>query len=234
MSLPLGAAIAAAVLFGGLLQGSIGVGFALVVSPVLALAAPGLLPGTVLILMLPMNAFVAWRERRFVDRTGTAWITLGRCAGALAGLAVLAALPAGSLRVFIGFATVLTVGASLMGGSFWLGRPVLLGAGLITGITETATGIGGPPMALAYQHQPGPVLRATLAACFFIGEVVSLALLAATGRLPMEQAVAAAWLLPALGLGVIGTRWFYGRLDGRPLRVAMLVFALLSGVVCLV
>jgi len=104
-----------------------------------------------------------------VDRAGAAWITLGRCAGALAGLAVLAVLPTGSLRVFIGFATILTVGASLMGGSFKLGRPVLLGAGLITGITETATGIGGPPMALAYQHQPGPVLRATLAACFLGG-----------------------------------------------------------------
>ena len=88
-------------------------------------------------------------------------------------------------------------------------------------------------MALAYQHQPGPVLRATLAACFFIGEVMSLALLAATGQLPMEQVVAAAWLLPALGLGVIGTRWLYGRLNGRPLRLAMLAFALLSGVVCL-
>ncbi len=234
MSLLLGSTIAASVLFGGLLQGSVGVGFALVVSPVLALAAPGLLPGTVLILMLPMNAFVAWRERRFVDRIGAAWITLGRCAGALAGLAVLAALSAGSLRAFIGFATILTVGASLMGGAFKLGRTVLLGAGLITGITETATGIGGPPMALAYQHQPGPVLRATLAACFFIGEVVSLALLAATGRLHMEQVAAAAWLLPALGLGVIGTRWLYGRLDGRPLRVAMLVFALLSGIACLV
>ncbi len=231
MSLPLAAAIAVSVLFGGLLQGSVGVGFALVVSPVLALAAPGLLPGTVLILMLPMNAFVAWRERRSVDRAGAAWIMLGCCAGALAGLAVLAALPAGSLRAFIGFATILTVGASLMGGSFKLGRPVLLGAGRIT---ETATGIGGPPMALAYQHQPGPVLRATLAACFLVGEVVSLVLLAATGRLHGEQVVAAAWLLPALGLGVVGTRWSYGRLNGRPLRVAMLVFALLSGVVCLV
>ncbi len=105
--------------------------------------------------------------------------------------AAIAAL-AGSLRVYIGFAAVLTVGASLMSGSFKLGRPVLLGARLITGITETATGIGGPPMALAYQHQPGPVLRATLAASFFIGEIVSLVLLAATGRLHGEQVVAAA------------------------------------------
>lgn len=72
-----------------------GVGFALVVSPVLALLAPSLLPGCVLLLMLPLNAYVAWRERSAIDRTGTAWITLGRCAGAGGGLVVLALLPGG-------------------------------------------------------------------------------------------------------------------------------------------
>ena len=233
MSVALWAALVVAVVAGGLLQGSIGVGFALVLSPVLALLAPSLLPGTVLILMLPLNAFVAWRERRSIALDGTAWITVGRFAGSFAGLAVLAALPLGALRVFIGFAMILTVGASLMGGDFALTRPVYLGAGLITGITETATGIGGPPMALIYQYQPGPVLRATLAACFFIGEAVSLILLAITGRLHVPQITAALWLLPALGAGLVGTYWLYGRLNGRPLRVAMLVFAMVSGVVCL-
>lgn len=234
MSLPLIAAIVIGVAFGGLLQGSIGVGFALVMSPMLAVLAPELLPGTVLLLMLPLNAYVAWRERRFVDRTGAAWITAGRCVGAVAGLALLGMLPGNALRLFIGVATILTVAVSVWSGAWPLNRPVCIGAGLITGITETATGIGGPPMALIYQHQPGPVLRATLAACFLIGEVVSLALLAFTGRLPAGQLVAALWLLPALGAGTLGTRWFYGRLDGRPLRLAMLAFALLSGVVCLV
>lgn len=233
MSLAVTAALLATVFFGSLLQGSIGVGFALVASPVLAVLAPSLLPGTVLLLMLPLNAFVAWRERPSIALDGTLWITIGRFAGAFAGLAVLIALPAGGLRAFIGFATILTVGASLMGGDFALTRPVLLGAGLITGITETATGIGGPPMALIYQHQPGAVLRATLAACFLIGEIVSLALLAATGRLHADQLTAAAWLLPALVVGLLCTGRMYGRLNGRPLRMAMLAFALASGIVCL-
>lgn len=222
------------VVFGGLLQGTIGVGFALVMSPLLAVLAPQLLPGTVLLLALPLNAYVTWRERRFVDRTGTAWITVGRCAGAFAGLALLSILSFYALRVFIGVATIVTVAVSVWSVAWPLNRPVCLGAGLITGITETSTGIGGPPLALIYRHQPGPVLRATLAACFLIGEIVSLALLAATGRLHAEQLTAALWLLPALAAGLLASRWFYGRLDGRPLRVAMLVFALLSGIVCLV
>ena len=107
-------------------------------------------------------------------------------------------------------------------------------AGLITGITETATGIGGPPLALVYQHQPGPTLRATLAACFLIGQLASLVLLALTGRLPTAQLTAAADLLPALAAGTLATGWLYGRLNGRPLRLAMLLFTLISGLICLV
>jgi uncharacterized membrane protein YfcA len=228
------AALAAAVAAGALLQGSIGVGFALVLAPVLAVLAPQLVPGCVLLLMLPLNAYVVWRERGAVDRTGTLWITVGRCAGGVAGLAVLAALPAASLRIFIGVATIATAGASLLGRRFAIGRGAFMAAGVITGITETATGIGGPPLALIYQYHPGPVLRATIAACFFIGEVFSLALLAGTGRLPAGQWLAAAWLLPALAVGGLVSQGLHGRVDGAKLRISMLVFAVLSGVVCLV
>jgi uncharacterized membrane protein YfcA len=225
--------IVLAVASGGLLQGSTGVGFALVVSPVLALFEPSLLPGCVLILMLPLNAYVAWRERRAIDRTGATWITAGRCAGGVGGLVVLAVLPNNALRIFVGVATILTAVGSMLSGTFTLRPSVFVGAGVITGITETATGIGGPPMALVYQHQPGPVLRATLAVCFLIGELVSLALLALTGRLHQGQWDAALWLLPALGAGALLSRWLHGRVDGKPMRLAMLGFAIVSGMICL-
>jgi uncharacterized protein len=226
--------IVLAVAAGGLLQGSIGVGFALVVSPVLALFAPSLLPGCVLILMLPLNAYVAWRERRALDRTGAAWITVGRCAGGIGGLIVLALLPGNALRLFVGVATILTAFGSMLSGTFTLRPPVFITAGVITGITETATGIGGPPMALIYQHQPGPVLRATLAVCFLVGQVVSLALLALSERLHQGQFATALWLMPALGAGALLSRWLHGRVDGRPMRLAMLGFAIVSGMFCLV
>jgi uncharacterized membrane protein YfcA len=138
------------------------------------------------------------------------------------------------LRLFVGVATILTAFGSLLSGSFTLRPSVFIGAGVITGITETATGIGGPPLALVYQHQPGPVLRATLAVCFLFGQLVSLLLLALTGRLDQRQFAAALWLLPALGAGALLSRWLHGRVDGRPMRLAMLGFAIVSGMVCLV
>lgn len=184
--------------------------------------------------MLPLNAYVAWRERHAIDWRGVTWITAGRVAGGVAGVAVLALLAGDALRLFVGIATILTAFGSMLSGNFTLRPGVFVGAGVITGITETATGIGGPPLALVYQHQPGRVLRATLAVCFLIGQLFSLLLLALTSRLHQEQLSVALWLLPALAAGTLVSRWSHGQIDGRPMRLAVLGFALVSGVVCLV
>jgi hypothetical protein len=58
----------------------------------------------------------------------------------------------------------------------------LVAVGIITGVTETATGIGGPPLALVYQHQGAARLRSTLAFCFLVSQLMSLAMLAPAGR----------------------------------------------------
>ena len=104
-------------------------------------------------------------------------------------------------------------------------------AGFVTGITETATGIGGPPLAFLYQHRPAANLRATIAACFFVGEVVSLALLAAAGRLDLDQALLAVLFLPAVAAGSLASRVIHRKLDGGLLRIGVLLFALVSGAI---
>ncbi|MFS2056115.1 sulfite exporter TauE/SafE family protein, partial [Variovorax sp. CT11-76] len=91
-------------------------------------------------------------------------------------------LSAGQLSLFVGASTVAAALVTLLMPAFSPGRGAFVGAGLVTGITETATGIGGPPLALVYQHQPAPTMRSTIALCFLLGELVSLAVLLATGR----------------------------------------------------
>ncbi len=80
------------VLVAAFIQGSTGVGFALISTPVIGILRPELLPVCVLVLMLPLNFYVAWRERGAVDRTGASWITGGRIFGTAGGIWVLAAL----------------------------------------------------------------------------------------------------------------------------------------------
>nr|WP_213957794.1 MULTISPECIES: sulfite exporter TauE/SafE family protein [unclassified Variovorax] len=222
------------VVFAAFVQGATGVGFALIVAPVIGILKPELLPVCVLVLMLPLNLYVLWRERGAIDRIGASWITGGRIVGTAGGLWVLAVLTASQLALFVGLSTVAAAVVTLMMPAFSPNRPAFIGAGLVTGITETATGIGGPPLALVYQHHAPAIMRSTIALCFLVGELVSLATLMATGRIEAPQLSAAASLLPALLIGAGLSRVVHHRVNGRFLRAFVQVFAIVSGVVLLV
>ncbi|MDQ6753767.1 MAG: sulfite exporter TauE/SafE family protein [Actinomycetota bacterium] len=217
-----------------LVQGSTGMGFALIVAPVVGIYAPSLLPVMLLILMLPLNAYVVWRERHALDLHGAGWTTAGRIAGTMVGFWVLVAVPSSGVSILIGVSTIVAALASLLVPAFTASRTALITVGAVTGVTETATGIGGPPLVLAYQHRPAPVLRSTVAFCFLVGEVLSLVLLAVTGSVTADQVRFAVFLLPALAVGALISAAIHHRLHGRRMRIFILSFALVSGMAVLI
>lgn len=233
MSFAVFALIATGVLVAGFVQGTIGVGFALIVAPILALLAPDLVPVSLLILMIPLNVYVAWREWEALDRSGAAWMMVGRFLGTFGGLWLLTTLSSSLLNTLIGAVTILAAIATLIAPSFTPDRRALVAAGAITGVTETATGIGGPPLALVYQHQGAAKLRSTLAFCFLVGQLMSLAMLAVAGRVSASHFGTALLLIPALIVGAVMSRLAHDRVGGRPLRLFVLLFAIVSGTVLL-
>lgn len=228
------ATVALTVLVAGFAQGTTGLGFAMICAPIVGMAAPDLLPVFLLVLMIPLNIYIATRERHALDRGGTGWITAGRVVGTFGGLAVLATMPVGALHYLIGGATVLAALVTLRAPAFAPGSKAFVGAGAVTGVMETATGIGGPPLALVLQHRPAPVLRSTVATCFVIGEIVSLAVLFATGEAHLAQLTTALWFAPALAAGALLSRWVHHRVDGARMRAIVLVFAIASGLLLIV
>jgi uncharacterized membrane protein YfcA len=205
----------------------------LIVVPVLGLLAPEQLPVCVLVLMLPLNCYVAWRERAGLDLRSGGWITTGRIAGTFVGLWVLTVLSASGMNLLIGIATLSAVAATMLMPAFTPARGVYVAVGLITGVTETATGIGGPPLALVYQHHPPAVMRSTIALCFLVGELLSLALLWYAGRAQAAQMAGALQLLPALVAGALLSRLAQQRVDSRVLRQFVMLFSIASGAVLL-
>ncbi|MFG6176797.1 sulfite exporter TauE/SafE family protein [Halomonas sp. THAF12] len=226
--------LAAATAVAAFMQGAIGIGFALIVAPVMGLLRPDLLPVALLVLMLPLNLYVALREREAIDWRGSAWIGVGRLPGTFLGLWILVVMSTNGLNQLIGASTVLAVLAALFAPVFRPKPGACVSVGLITGVTETATGVGGPPLALLYQHRPGPELRSTIACCFLIGELVSLVILASAGKVGAEQLRWALYLLPPLLVGSVASRVMHQRLDARRLRQGVLLFALVSGVALMI
>lgn len=224
-------AVSLTVFAAAFVQGTTGMGFALILVPVLALSQPDMIPGALLYLMLPLNAYVACRERKAIDMYGASWITLGRFAGTFAGLWILLMLSSYWLNIVVGVSTLLAVAASLIAPKFSPGKKAFTLTGIVTGITETATGIGGPPLTLVYQHAPVATLRSTVALCFLVGEVISLIVLVATDSIGWAHLKYALEASPMLLAGMVGSHLVHHRINQKALRLGVLLFAFVSGVV---
>lgn len=224
---------ALAVLIATFVQGSTGMGFAMITAPVLGLLQPSLIPVLLLVLMLPLNGYVAWRERTHLDWRGLSWTSIGRFGGTFIGLWILMLISAHQLALLIGWATLIAAVIALLAPPFDPNRGGLTAVGFITGVMETSTGIGGPPLALAYQHKRGPVLRSTVAACFLVGEIVSLIVLTLGGEFEPSTFIFGAALLPFVAIGSFISKFVHHRLDGPIVRYLVLSFAILSGITIL-
>lgn len=221
------------VTFGALVQGTVGFGMSLVAAPLLALIDPAYVPVPLLVLALAHAVLTVAREREGMDRRGVAWALVGRLPGTVLGTVLVVALP------YRGFATlialVVLVCCALSAGRFPFRPtlPALLTAGLFSGVSGTAAGIGGPPLALLYQREPGPAVRSTLGAYFCIGAAVSLAVLAAGGEVD-DNLVTGVTLVPWMVGGFVLSGPVRQYLDRGWTRPAVLGISASSAVVLLV
>ncbi len=222
------------VLLGGMVQGAIGFGLNLICVPVLAILVPGSIPGSMVVMSMPMTLTMLLREHHAIDWPGVRWIAFGRLPGTLVGAAVVVAVPNAELAIVVGFVILLGVVLSALHPGIPVNRGTGTSAGVIAGITGTAAGVDGPVLALLYQHQEPHTLRATLATCFLIGAAVSGVALAIAGKLSVEQLEFTAILLPAMLLGLAVSGQLARRLRPHTLRPIVLAFAAIAGSLAIV
>ncbi len=214
---------------GAVVQGSVGFGLALVVVPAMTLVSPEALPATVLLLTMPMASVMAARERHAIYAPGLVYLLSGRLLGTLGGLGLLLLVPDDYLSVLFGSLVVVAALASSSNPKIDLSNRTRVAGGIVSGVMGTAAGIGGPPLALIYQNREEQEIRATLAVAFAMGTAISLLVLALAERVGLDHLLLALELLPALLLGLWGAGFTAKLLSGRWLRLALLLFAAVSG-----
>lgn len=219
---------------GAAVQGSVGFGANLLAAPVLAVIEPDALPATLMLLILPLAVVMVRRERHGVDWSAVGWLMAGRVPGTVIGSLVVAAVAGETLSVLAGAAVLVAVGTSVLTTTVPITRGTSMAAGVASGAMGTATSIGGPPLALLYQHHEGPVLRATLAATFSLGTVLSLVGLALAGAIAPWHVALASALLPGTLAGIGVSSRLARRLDGTWLRPTLLAFAAATAAVAVV
>lgn len=219
-----------AVIAGACLQGSLGFGLGLVAGPVLVLLEPGLVPGPLLCMSVPLALLVAWRERKSLDFGSVRWAVVGRIPGTLLGSMAVLLLSQRGIAGLFAFAVLSAVAVSLLGLSVEPTRRNLLSAGVASGAMGTATSVGGPPIALVYQRSSGPELRASMAAFMIFGASFSLVVLVALGEFDLTDLKLSALLVPGVVVGFVLSRWTNSFLDNGYTRPAVLTFAVISAV----
>ncbi|MEQ3555037.1 sulfite exporter TauE/SafE family protein [Pseudonocardia nematodicida] len=224
------ALVAVAVLFAACLQASIGFGMGMLAAPVVALVDPTLVPGVIVLLGAMVTLVVTVRERAALDLRGAGWALTGRVPGTAVGALLVALLPARGLALLLAGVVLAGVVLTSLG---WAPRPrrrALVTAGAASGLLGTATGIGGPPMALVWQGLSGAALRGTMGGFFLVGSVLSVGALALAGAIDGAVLASSAWLAPFVLAGYALSRLVNRVLDRRRLRLTAITVSTLGAV----
>lgn len=228
------ATASAVVALAAFVQGAVGFGLVLVAAPLVTLIDPRLVPGPLLVCAVLLSVVMAWRERQGLDGVGVAWAFAGRVPGSVVGALLLAMMTATQLEMAVAGTVLFGVAVTASGIHVPLRRATLLAAGFLSGVMGTTTAIGGPPIAIMYQHETGPNLRGTLAGFFVMGSLLSMATLAWVGRFGALEVGDGVLLAPAAlagyGASVPATRF----LDRGYTRTAVLAVSAAAAIVLLV
>jgi uncharacterized membrane protein YfcA len=222
------------VLFGATLQGSVGFGMGLIASPILILIDPRFVPGPILLSTTVLTVLLVYRERTAIDFHGIQWAMVGRLVGTVLASAILLVVSADQLVLLIGVFILSAVGMSLSGFRFDPIRPVLVVAGMLSGLLGTIASVGGPPMALVYQHAAGARIRSTMSGFFLLGTILSLGALWYVGRFGAYEIQLTLVMLPSVLTGFVLSKWTAVYVDRGYVRPAVLSVAAGAGLLVII
>ncbi|MEX0665653.1 MAG: sulfite exporter TauE/SafE family protein [Acidimicrobiia bacterium] len=225
---------AAAVLIGSVVQGSLGVGLNMISAPFVAIVVPEALPATLVLVALPIAVTTLRREHHALDRVALPWLLAGALPGTGLGLIIVGVADANALAIIVGTTCLTGVLLSVASPPVPTNRATALIAGFTSNLFGTASAVGGPPVALLFQHRAGPIARSTLGAFFLTSASLSIVGYVAAGEITGDQVLFALALVPFMVVGLWASRHLHVHVDGGWLRPAMLALSAIAGTAAII
>lgn len=222
-----------AMALGGLIQASVGLGFALAAIPLIALVETAFIPGPIMMAGMFLVVVIAWRGAARIDRAEIGFGFGGLVAGTAIGAFGLWLVPPDSARLVFGILILVAVLISAFAPPLLLTRRNLVFAGTASGIVGTMVGMHGPPLGLVYQGQEPWRARLMLSAFFVPAVAISLAALALLGRFGLRELGLGLLLVPGALVGLAAAPLAAPHMDRRRTRYAILAIAGISGALLL-
>jgi uncharacterized membrane protein YfcA len=219
---------------GAALQGSVGLGLAVVAAPILMLFNPLWVPGPMLLAAMLLVVLIAYRDRAHIIAGDVVLATIGRTLGTVPAAYSISLLPGAIYDLT--FSVIVVAGVLLSVSGLHIARTPrnVLFSGILSGFASTLSAVGGPPMALVYQHDRGPSVRGTMSAIFILGTIISIAGLWWAGHFNQTQLLMGLSLMPGIVVGFACSRHTAAWLDRQHTRPAILTVSALSALVILI
>jgi uncharacterized membrane protein YfcA len=218
------------VALGAAVQGGVGFGMNLIAAPLLVLVNPDLVPGPAIAAAVLLTILIAVRERAAVDWRGVRFALAGRVPGVVVGALGVSWLSTRGVALAVGASVLLAVVLNVVRIPLRPNPATLTVAGAVSGVAGTVSAIGGPPLAVVYANEPGPVLRGSLSVIFVLGGLMSLAALAAVGDYGKDEVLASLVLLVPGAAGFLMSRGLASVVDDGRTRAAVLAVSVAGAV----
>ncbi|MEI6894486.1 MAG: sulfite exporter TauE/SafE family protein [Colwellia sp.] len=190
------------VLLGSLLQGLIGYGVGMFCAPLLFLISPTLVPAPLILISTVITVIMMVRDRGHLQFNQVSWAMSGGFVGIIVAGFVLNIASKEQFELVFGLLILAAVFISILGFKPKVNKKTNTLAGFISGIMGTITAVGGPPMALLYQHGDINKIKAKLTAFFLFLNIVALITLAFIGELTLSMLIIVTLSLPGLFIGL--------------------------------
>lgn len=221
----------AAVVLGSVVQTLSGVGGGFIIVPLLALLDMAWIPGSLVLSSMSLSGLMAWRERQAIDSAHMLPMMMGVMAGGAIGAWLLTIVSFEKLGLVFGSMILLAVLIVVSGLHVKLSNGSAALAGLVAGTMGASSGIGAPVLALLYQDQSGPRVRATLALLYTVASFLILVALLVSGNFSWEDFFRGMFLIPGFMLGYILSFKLTKRLDHGATRLIIMTVSASAGII---
>ncbi|MDO3383316.1 sulfite exporter TauE/SafE family protein [Gilvimarinus algae] len=223
-----------ALIAGSCLQGVAGYGIGTLSAPLMFLISPAFLPGVMIINAVILNILMLIRNHQSLSFRPVRYAIGGNVVGTALAAITLTILTAQGFELVFGVLILLAVGLSVLGLKPGLSARNSMLAGGASGYMGTITAVGGPPIALIYQNEPGELVRANLSAFFLFASLASVVALAPAGYIGMTEMTLVFATCPGVFIGFWLSGHLVTRLPFNALRPVILSIAAMAGVAAVV
>jgi len=225
MNLDLQALILASLVItiGATLQAATGLGAGMIAFPLIALISLDLVPGPLIFSTFFLSVYMAVKGRRNIRYTSMNKLMFGIIIGTIIGGYSLTFVPIDKLGIFFGILLLSVVAISVVGKKMPYTNKNMLGLGAAAGFMGITVASGSPFVALLYQYEKGPIIRATLSFIYLIACIITLLILSLSNRFGIEEMVYGLCLTPGYLIGYMLSGKLSAYLDQGYTRIIILV-----------